>query len=122
MEIQELAHKLVDYCRKGDYQVCYQELYSQDCESIEPEGAMMPYAKGLEAMAEKGKAWNEMVEEFHGGEVGDPIICGNHFSLAMTLEATFKNVGRMKMEEICVYEVRDGQVVKEQFFYYVPGK
>jgi hypothetical protein len=30
---------------------------------------------------------------------------------------TVKGQGRMKMDEIAVYEVKDGKIVKEQFFY-----
>jgi hypothetical protein len=26
-------------------------------------------------------------------------------------------MGRSTMEELCVYEVKDGKIVKEQFFY-----
>ncbi len=120
MTTQEIADKLVEYCRQGKYQECYQELYAQDCVSIEPKGAMMERAEGLEAMAEKGKAWNEMVEEMHGASVTDPIVCGDHFSCGMMLDGTFKGVGRQKMEEICVYQVRDGKVISEQFFYPMP--
>jgi hypothetical protein len=35
----------------------------------------------------------------------------------MSFDATFKGGGRTKMDEICVYEVKDGKIVKEQFFY-----
>ena len=58
-----------------------------------------------------------MVENFHGGEVSDPVVTGNWFALTMTLDATFKGRGRTKMEEVCVYQVRNGKIVKEQFFY-----
>ena len=30
---------------------------------------------------------------------------------------TYKGMGRQKMDEIAVYEVKDGKIVKEQFFY-----
>ena len=35
----------------------------------------------------------------------------------MTLDATFKSRGRMQMEEICLYQVKNGKIVREQFFY-----
>jgi hypothetical protein len=35
----------------------------------------------------------------------------------MGLDATMKGVGRTKMDEIALYEVKDGKIVKEQFFY-----
>jgi len=33
------------------------------------------------------------------------------------LDATMKGMGRMKLEEICVFEVKDGKIISEQFFY-----
>jgi limonene-1,2-epoxide hydrolase len=35
----------------------------------------------------------------------------------MTLDATMTGMGRMQLDEICVYEVKDGKIVFEQFFY-----
>ncbi len=72
---------------------------------------------GLEAIRQKGKQFADMVEEMHGGYSSDPLVAGNHFSVAMGLDATMKGVGRTKMDEIALYEVRDGKIVKEQFFY-----
>ncbi len=118
MTTQEIANKLVQYCREGKYDECYAELYSPDVVSIEPKGAQVEIAHGLDGIAAKGKAWSEMVVEMHGNSVGDPIVSGNHFSCTMTMEATFKEpIGREKMEEICLYQVKDGKIVKEQFFY-----
>jgi hypothetical protein len=35
----------------------------------------------------------------------------------MGMDVTMKGQGRSKMDEIAVYEVKDGKIVKEQFFY-----
>jgi len=42
---------------------------------------------------------------------------GNHFSLTMRYDMTFKERGRSTMEEICVYEVKDGKIATERYFY-----
>ena len=118
MTVQEIANRLVELCRKGDYQSCYDELYASDARSIEPEG--VPFKRevqGMEAFKIKGEKWRETLEEVHGGTIGEPIIAGNHFSLVSSLDATFKGSGRTIFEEICVYEVKDEKIVKEQFFY-----
>ncbi len=117
MTTQEIANRLVELCRKGDFKTVYEELYSPDCVSIEPKGSEMEICEGLEAMAAKGKAWNESMEEFHGSSLGEPIVADNHFCMTMMMDATFKDVGREKMNELCLYEVKDGKIVKEQFFY-----
>lgn len=117
MTTQEIATKLEEYCTKGEFETAYKELYSPNCQSIEVKGAPMEVCNGLEEMAAKGKAWNESMEAFHASSVGKPIVAGNHFSMAMMIDATFKGRGREKLDEICVYEVKDGKIVKEQFFY-----
>lgn len=122
MTTEEIANRLVELCRKGEYETVYKELYSPACVSIEPKGANFEVCEGLEAMAAKGKAWNESMEEFHGSSIGDPIVASDHFSMTMMLDATFKGIGREKMNELCVYEVKDGKIVKEQFFYNQGGK
>ena len=58
-----------------------------------------------------------MIEERHGGSFSDPIVAGRYFSVAMVLDATFKGQGRMVLEEICLYEVKDGKIILEQFFF-----
>jgi ketosteroid isomerase-like protein len=58
-----------------------------------------------------------MVEQVHGGYSSAPVVGGNHFSVAMGMDVTMKGAGRVKMDEIAVYEVKDGKIVKEQFFY-----
>jgi hypothetical protein len=44
------------------------------------------------------------------------LIAGDFFSIAMGIDATWKQGGRNSLEEICVYRVRDGKIVLEQFF------
>jgi len=118
MTIQEIANRLTEYCREGNYNAAQQELFSEDAESVEPAHAPgMQSVKGREAIIAKGKQFQSMVEEIHGGSVSDPIVAGNHFVVALVIDATMKDMGRSTMEELCVYEVKDGKVVKEQFFY-----
>ena len=58
-----------------------------------------------------------MVAEFHGNEVSEPIVADNFFSCRMKMDATFKEGGRQSIEEICLYQVENGKIVKEEFFY-----
>jgi len=117
MTVQEIANKLVQYCREGKFEQCYKELYSPDIISAEPPSTGFPEAKGFDALAEKGKKWNENIAEFHGSEVGDPIVADSHFSMTMSFDATFKDSGRSNTSQICVYKVADGKIVEERFFY-----
>ena len=117
MTTQQIANRLVELCRKGQIQQAAEELYADDIHCIEPAHAPTKTAKGKKAVAEKGAQFAAMIEERHGGSFSDPIVSGRYFSSAMTLDATFKGKGRMVLEEICVYEVKDGKIVSEQFFF-----
>lgn len=119
MTTQEVANRWAELCRQGDFKTCYEELYSQECVSIEPQGAQWERAEGMEEMAKKGAMWNEMVTETHGAEVGDPIVAENFFTARQAMDVTFKEGGRQKFEEMSLYEVQNGKIVREQFFYTV---
>ena len=75
------------------------------------------YTKGKAAVAERGKQFASMIEERHSSSCSDPVVGGRYFSLSMTLDATMKGMGRQVLDEICLYEVKDGKIVKEEFFY-----
>lgn len=118
MTTQEIANRLVELCRKGDYATCYQELFSPNAKSIEPtDNFGPPVTEGMDNILKKGERFQSMVEEMHGGTIGDPIVAGNHFSCVMTMDWTLKGQFRRQEEEICVYKVEDGKIVSEQFFY-----
>jgi len=118
--VTEVANRLVELCRQANYSGAVDELYASNVLSIESAGAPAERVEGIEGVREKGKQFAEMLEEHHGVEVSDPIVADNFFSVNMTLDVTMKGSGRSKMEEIAVYEVKDGKVVKEQFFYTPP--
>jgi len=103
----------------GRWDLAHQELYADNCVSLEMEGANMPNQRveGMEAITQKGKQWNEMVEEFHGAEIDGPIVAGNHFSATMKMDITMKGQPRKIDEEVCIFRVENGKIVSEQFFY-----
>ena len=112
MTTEEVANKLVKLCREGKFEECIKELYSPDIISIEPEGGPWDSrVQGLKAIAKKGHDWNEMLAEFHSSEISDPIVADNFFSIFMKSNVTMKGM------EVCVYQVENGKVVTEQFFY-----
>lgn len=122
MNTEQVARRLVELCRQGEYDQAQTELYADDAVSIEPEGLppeALGNAHGLEAIREKGRKFNERIEAMHGSNCSDPVIAGDWFSVSMRLDVTMKGMGRIDMSEICVYKVRDGKIVHEQFFYNV---
>lgn len=117
MTIQQIADKFYDYMQVGAFDKIYEELYSKDAESKEAPGSPWPGVKGMDAIHEKGKKWNEGLQEMHGGTTAKPQVAGNYFSCFMTMDITPKGGERMNFEEIGMYQVKDGKIVSEQFFY-----
>ncbi len=117
MTTKEVADKLVGYCRQGQFENAMKELYSPEIVSIEPDGAPMKEARGMEEVIAKSQHFMESVEEFHSNEVSDPVVADNFFSCSMKMDVTFKGMGRMTMEEVCLYKVKDGKISEEQFFF-----
>ncbi len=119
MTTQEVANRMSQLFKENKWDVAQTELFAADAESIEPANSMaLKNVKGIDAIREKGKMFNNMIEEMHGGWVSEPQVAGNFISFGMGMDVTMKGgVGRMKMDEIAVYEVKDGKIVKEQFFF-----
>jgi len=118
MTTPEIANRLVELCRKGDFTSAQKDLFSNDAMSIEPHAtpAFEKETKGLQAIIEKGEKWNSMVQETHSITVSDPLIATNSFAITMRLNVTMKERGHMDMTELCVYQVKDGKIISEQFF------
>ena len=118
MTTQEVADRFHELAQSGAWEKIQEEFFSEDAESIEPAHSPgLQSVKGLAAIKQKGENFQQAVEEVHGGYSNAPIVAGTHFAVAMGLDCTMKGMGRMNMEEIAVYEVKDGKIVKEQFFY-----
>ena len=118
MTTQEVADRFNQLAKENNWNAIQDELFAQNAVSIEPPRSQgLQNAEGIDAIKKKGEQFNTMVEEMHGGYCSEPVVGGNHFSVAMGMDVTMKGVGRTKMDEIAVYEVKDGKIVKEQFFY-----
>jgi hypothetical protein len=119
MSTRAIAARLAELCRKGEFETAQKELYAKDAVSIEPyatEG-FEKETKGLDKMLEKGEKFQSMIEATHGPvEISEPVVAENSFAFSMTMDVTLKEKGRMKMFELCVYQVKDGKIISEQFF------
>jgi ketosteroid isomerase-like protein len=117
MTTVDVANRLVELCRKGDFEAAQKELFADDAVSMEPHGNddFQKETKGLDAIIEKGKKWGEMVEEYHEMQVSEPLVSDSSFAVTMKMAVTMKGRGRMDMNELCIYHVKDGKIVSEQF-------
>jgi hypothetical protein len=117
MTTTEIANRLVELCKTGQNHVAYQELFAEDAIAIEPDSAPVKQTQGLSNLLAKMEVFRGMIKEFHGSGISEPLVAGNFFSLTMWMETTSQDGNRSKMEEVCVYEVKDGKIVKEIFFF-----
>jgi len=119
MTTSEIANKLVSLCSAGKFKEATKSLYSNDILSVEagaPPGQSRE-SKGLQAVLGKADWW-EANHEVHSNKVEGPLVAGPHFAVTFKMDVTHKPDGkRFQMEEIAVYEVADGKIVREEFFY-----
>ena len=117
MSTTEIANRLVSLCREQKWETAQKELYGDNAVSIEPEEtpAFKKEIRGLPAILEKGKKFVAMVETMHALSVSDPLVAGNAFACTMRMDVTMKGPGRMDITELCVYEVKEGKIISEQF-------
>ena len=94
------------------------ELFAEDVKSIDPSNSpYFKYAEGKSAVRKKGEDWVKRIEAAHRRHTTEPIIAGNHFSVGREVDITVQGLGRIQINEIMLYEVRDGKIVSEEFFY-----
>lgn len=119
MSTEEIAKTIVSMCSEGKFQEAVEATYSADIVSIEahaPEGQSRE-SKGIDAVRAKGQWWAEN-HEVHSAVVEGPLVAGSYFSVTFKMDVTFKPASkRFVMEEVAVYKVADGKIVREEFFY-----
>jgi hypothetical protein len=118
MSTQQVASRLSELCNKGDFEAAQKELFADDAVSIEMHATpdIPKETKGLRAIMEKGKKWSAGVEQMHSISASKPTVAGNAIAMTLAMDITLKGRGRMKMEELCVYTVKDDKITSEQFF------
>ena len=121
MSVLEIGSMLVDLCRQGKNMEAIETLYSPDIVSVEPMAmsGMERTQRGIEAIKGKNQWWFAN-HEMHNGEVRGPFPHGDRFAVLFAYDVTQKQTGQqVRMEEVAVYTVDNGKIVKEEFFYAV---
>src|SRR5918999_284155 len=114
-----VAQGLVALCREGRNLDAVNRLYSPRIVSIESSGTpeMPTEMSGIEAIRGKHEWWDAN-NEVHSAEVSGPFLGEDQFAVKFTWDATFKPTGqRSTMREMALYTVKDGKIVREEFYY-----
>lgn len=118
MTTTEVAAKLVEMCRNGEVEEAKIALFTEDTLSLEPaEGLLPKETKGLKAIQQKAELFISMVDEFFGSTITDPVVAGDYFTVGWVSDLKMKGEERKTNSEICLYTVKDGKIISEQFFY-----
>ncbi len=121
MTAQEVANRYYELASQSKWTEIQDELHDENVTCQEPEHVasrgVQVLTKGREAVKAKGVANREMIEAIHSQYCSEPLVAGNFFSVELKRDVTFRNRPRMNLEEICVFGVRDGKIVSEEFFY-----
>lgn len=121
MSAQEIGKHMVDLCRQGKNLESVDTLYADDVVSVEasePPTGEGRITKGKAAIRGKNEWWFEN-HDIHSVEVNGPYPHGDEkFAVHFKFDVTFKQTGdRQQLDEIGVFTVDNGKVVREEFFY-----
>lgn len=122
-EAMSVGRRLVELCQRGEFLQAGQELYADDVVSVEAmDCPQFPReTRGKSAVIAKGEAW-EQHNEIHGCAVQGPFAHGDdRFAVIFRIDVTpgqGPTAGkREQMEEVAVYTLNAGKILREEFFY-----
>ena len=119
MTTLEIGKKLVELCKQGKNEEAMKTLYAKDIVSVEagaPPGQSAE-SKGIEAVAAKSKWWAEN-HIVHSHSAEGPFPHGDKFIVRFVYDVTFKPENQKRhLDEAALYTVKDGKIVREEFFY-----
>jgi hypothetical protein len=73
--------------------------------------------KSKQAVITKAKNFHVMIENVISREISEPLIAGNYFTFRLCQEFQLKGIGYHKLDELCLFKVKDGKIIYEEYFY-----
>ena len=118
LTIQQVVARYNELAQQEKWFEIQDELFADNVKSIEPPTAKyLPNAEGKAAVRKKGEDWVKRIEAAHKRYTSEPLVAGNHFAVNREIDITVQGIGRIQFNELILYEVREGKIVSEQFFY-----
>lgn len=115
----DIGQSLVAMFNEGKFKEIEDAYWSGDVVSIEGFGVNMAW-HGRAKVEEKNGGW--MADHvIHGASAQGPYVGATGFAVKFQMDVETKSTGqRQVMEEVGVYDVRDGKIVREEFMYFIP--
>ena len=116
----EIGADLVAKFNTGQLAEIENQWWAPQIESVEGVGVAQGW-RGVKAVHAKN-AWWAQDHVMHGGSAEGPYVGAAGFAVKFRLDIETKSTGqREMMEEVGVYTVRDGKIVREEFMYSCAG-
>lgn len=119
MTFEDVARELVAGCREGREAENLNKLYAKDAVSVEA----ADMGQGRETVGRDGirgkHDWFASMYDQVSGETSDPMPHGDdRFAVIFDMKMRKRETGEIEeMRDIGVYTVKDGKIVREEFFY-----
>jgi hypothetical protein len=118
MTTQQIAARFNELAQQEKWFDIQDEFFADNVKSIDPPGSpYFGYAEGKEAVRKKGEDFVSGITAAHRLYTSEPIVTGNHFAVVREKDIETEQFGRVTINQIMLYEVKDGQIISEQFFY-----
>lgn len=118
MTTQEIATRFNELAQQEKWFEIQDEFFAENVRSIDPpDSPYFGYAEGKAAVRKKGEDFVKRITAAHRLYTSMPVVAGNRFAVAREKDITVDGHGRIQINEIMLYEVKNGQIVLEQFFY-----
>lgn len=116
MTTAEIAKDLIALCNAGKNMDAIDKYYDPNIVSHEVQEPMKE-TRGIDGVRGKNSWWMEN-HEVHSGSARGGWCNGDQFAVEFNYDITPKETGeRTQMNEIALYTVANGKIVKEVFFY-----
>ena len=122
MSTEEVAKQVVEVVQKQAWYDAL-ELYDDNIVSVEAysAGGGSPETRGKEGVRGKIDWWVNAME-VHSFKASEPFVGHDRFVVQYDADVTDKkSKERRKLSEVCVYTVKDGKIVREEFLPRVAG-
>lgn len=116
----QIGADLIAMFNRGQFKEIEETYWSPDIESVEGVGVAMAW-RGRKAVDAKN-AWWMSDHVLHGASAEGPFIGATGFAVKFRMDVETKSTGqRQTMDEVGVYTVEKGKIVREEFMYATPG-
>lgn len=120
MTITQISSRLVELLRNKAFIQALKELYDENAISLEPGFHPYPKTQGLPALLKKEQLFLDSIHSWHDLQISEALISKSHFSIRMFSNLQLKSETKLEIDEIIVYQVKNGKIIQEMYFYELP--